>query len=73
VTNLSEIPFDRPARIHTVDGDLAVALMELGLVPGTRVRVMRSAPLGDPLQVDVSGAQLAIRKRVAADVLVELL
>ena len=49
-----------------------VALMELGLVPGTRVSVIRQAPLGCPLEVDVTGARLAIRRAVAATILVEV-
>lgn len=73
MTDLASLPYDVLARIHAVQGELAVSLMELGLVPGTHVRVLRSAPLGDPLQVDVSGAQLAIRRGVAVSVQVELL
>lgn len=49
----------------------ALALMQLGLVPGTRVEVVRAAPLGDPLEVDVAGARLALRKAACREVLVE--
>jgi len=49
----------------------ALALMQLGLVPGTRVEVVRAAPLGDPLEVDVAGARLALRKGACREVLVE--
>ena len=73
MTDLASLPYDAFATIHAIQGELAVALMELGLVPGTKVRVLRAAPLGDPLHVDVSGAQLAIRRGVAANVKVELL
>ncbi len=46
-------------------------LVELGLTPGQVVRVLRRAPLGDPLELAVRGARLAVRADEAADVLVE--
>ena len=36
-------------------------LMELGLLPGTLVRFVRRAPLGDPLEVEVRGFHLSLR------------
>jgi ferrous iron transport protein A len=41
-------------------------LMELGLVPGTRVELLRVAPLGDPVELLVRGASLSIRKAEAS-------
>lgn len=40
-------------------------LRELGLVPGTKIRLVRRAPLGDPLEVAVRGSRLAIRRSEA--------
>lgn len=40
-------------------------LMELGLVPGTPVRFLGVAPLGDPLKLEVRGALLSIRRAEA--------
>jgi ferrous iron transport protein A len=40
-------------------------LRELGLVPGTKVRLVRRAPLGDPLEIAVRGSRLAIRRTEA--------
>lgn len=40
-------------------------LMELGLVPGTPVRYLGLAPLGDPLKLQVRGALLSIRRAEA--------
>jgi Fe2+ transport system protein FeoA len=36
-------------------------LLEMGLVPGTAVRVTRRAPLGDPLEVAVRNTRLVLR------------
>ncbi len=43
-------------------------LMELGLVPGTRVELVGVAPLGDPLEFLVRGCSLSIRRAEAASV-----
>jgi ferrous iron transport protein A len=40
-------------------------LMELGLVPGTRVQLVGVAPLGDPVELLVRGASLSIRRTEA--------
>jgi ferrous iron transport protein A len=46
----------------------AVRLMEMGLCRGTRVEVLRRAPLGDPIELFVSGYSLSIRRAEAAGV-----
>lgn len=40
-------------------------LMELGLVPGTDIEMIRRAPLGDPLEVSVRGLHLSLRRSEA--------
>jgi Fe2+ transport system protein FeoA len=40
--------------------------MEMGLLPGTRVRVVRVAPLGDPLELELRNYSLSIRCTDAA-------
>ncbi len=45
-------------------------LLEMGLVVGTRVRVVRVAPLGDPMELDVRGGRLSLRAAQAASILV---
>jgi Fe2+ transport system protein FeoA len=40
-------------------------MMELGLLPGTRVEVVRVAPLGDPIELRVRGCLLSIRREEA--------
>ncbi|MEZ8822807.1 ferrous iron transport protein A [Vibrio amylolyticus] len=46
-------------------------LMVMGVLPNTPVTLLRRAPLGDPLQIDVRGVSLALRENIAAAVLVE--
>jgi ferrous iron transport protein A len=61
------------ARILGLTGDPGIRerLAELGLTPGQQVRVLRRAPLGDPLEVLVRGYRLAVRSDEAAAVEVE--
>lgn len=46
-------------------------LLALGLLPGTRFKLIRRAPLGDPLEIQVRGYRLSLRKREAALLQVE--
>ena len=68
VQHLSELELAQAADIEHVGGERSFRrrLMELGLVPGTRVEVKAVAPLGDPLELLVRGASLSIRRADAA-------
>jgi Fe2+ transport system protein FeoA len=46
-------------------------LMEMGLINGTPVRLVKFAPLGDPLEIQVRGYHLSIRRSEARSILVE--
>jgi ferrous iron transport protein A len=56
--------------IVSVDADSPIArrLMELGLVPGTSVEVVRRAPLGDPVELRLRQVHLSIRRSEAAHI-----
>jgi len=47
-------------------------LLALGLMPGAVVEVRRLAPLGDPMQIQLRGASVSLRKLEAAIIYVEL-
>ena len=53
------------------DADAARRLMEMGLMRGTGVEVVRRAPLGDPLEVKVRGFMLTLRRSEAEHIEVE--
>jgi ferrous iron transport protein A len=73
VTLLSEVPLGRAVTVRGVDGPRAFRrrLLEMGLVPGTQVRLVTVAPLGDPLRIEVRGGQWSIRRAEAAQIQVE--
>ena len=49
-------------------GAVLYKLMELGVWPGEKVTLVRRAPLGDPLVIDVMGYQLALRESEAREI-----
>jgi ferrous iron transport protein A len=73
LTTLSGLALGRRAVIRHLSMERPVArrLMELGLLPGTTVEVVRVAPLGDPLELKLRGYRLSIRRSEAVRVEVE--
>jgi Fe2+ transport system protein FeoA len=60
--------------VFKVEGEdeVALRLSDLGFWPGTRVVVVRRAPLGDPVHYQLRGFDLALRSNEARRVLVSL-
>jgi ferrous iron transport protein A len=71
-TTLNTLPYGTEARVVSVDGESAIArrLMEMGVVPGAPVCVIKAAPLGDPIEVRVRGYHLALRRAEAQTITV---
>lgn len=60
-------------RIDSVGNfELKERLMTMGLIPGTKVKVLRSAPLGDPMALGVRSYNLALRRADAAKIQVSI-
>jgi ferrous iron transport protein A len=49
-------------------GPIDQRLRDLGLLPGTELRVLRRAPLGDPVEYELRGYRLCLRRSEAARV-----
>jgi Fe2+ transport system protein FeoA len=75
VKRLADVPLGGRAVVRGVTGadDVSLRLLEMGLTPGVELRLVGCAPLGDPLEVDVRGYRLSVRKSEAAMVEVDLL
>jgi Fe2+ transport system protein FeoA len=71
---LDSIPHQVTARITSVDpgGHHGLRLMEMGLVPGAPVRVVKAAPLGDPIQICIHNYHLALRRIEARSIRVSI-
>ena len=47
-------------------GDTSMTrLRELGLLPGTTIKIIRRAPLGDPIEISVRGSLISLRANEA--------
>jgi len=46
-------------------------LLEMGLVSGTALQLVRFAPLGDPVEIKVRGYHLTLRRHEAEQILVQ--
>lgn len=53
------------------DSPLKTRLMTMGLIPGTKVTVLRSAPFGDPMALRIRSYNLALRREDAGKITVE--
>jgi ferrous iron transport protein A len=72
VTLPSTVPLSRLApgqcaEIRAVDGTSPIGrrLLELGFRPGTQLRVIRRAPLGDPTTYELRGSRFCLRRAEA--------
>jgi Fe2+ transport system protein FeoA len=73
VRPLAELKPGERGRVAAVggDGDAVRRLMDLGLIRGTTVEVVRTAPLGDPIEVRLRGFMLSLRRAEAEHITVE--
>ena len=72
---LSELNPGTKAIVLDVQGNSNIKkkLLGMGIVRGTELRVIRNAPLKDPIEIEVRGYNLSIRKAEAENVIVEVL
>jgi len=75
--NTEEIPLSKlkkgqKAVIVQVGGKGAVKrrMMDMGIVPGSEIRVVRIAPFGDPIEFNIKGYSLSLRKSEAQNIIV---
>ncbi|MBM3137991.1 MAG: metal-dependent transcriptional regulator [Chloroflexi bacterium] len=74
-TNLREMKIGQKAIVLGVrsSGSTRQRMMDMGLVPGSEIEVMRIAPLGDPIEINLKGYHLSLRKSEAKEVEVEII
>lgn len=70
---LNNIKCGQTVRVVKIDGVGAVKqrIMDMGITRGAEVLVRKFAPLGDPIEINVRGYELSIRKVDAAMIQVE--
>ena len=70
---LADLNVTDQATVAEVDGqdEIALRLLEMGLTPGTQVTLIGTAPLGDPLEFEIRGYRLSLRKSEATRVTID--
>lgn len=69
---LSALTIGKPAVVAEINlpASAKARLMEMGLLAGTQIELVRFAPLGDPIEIKVRGYNLSLRKHEAEQILV---
>jgi ferrous iron transport protein A len=64
---LTSIPIGAAVRVVAINGTGRITrrLMEMGVIPGVSLTVLKTAPFGDPIEVRVRGYNLAMRRSEA--------
>ena len=71
--SLSQLAIGASATVRDLpkQGTAFLRLREMGLLPGTALTLVRTAPLGDPIEIKVRGYHLTLRKSEAEHILIE--
>jgi len=71
---LTNLPVGEDARVISIKGQDTVTrrLMEMGVIPGVSVHMVKAAPFGDPIEIRVRGYSLAMRKNEADSIEVSI-
>lgn len=67
---LDKLPIGKSAEIISVGGEekLRCHLLDMGLIPHTKVIVRKTAPFGDPIELSLRGYTMTIRRDTAAQI-----
>jgi len=70
---LDKLEVGHTARITAVGGEGALRLrfLDMGLIPHTLVRMQKTAPSGDPIQIQIRGYELTLRLEEASRIEIE--
>ena len=70
---LKEVKVGETVKVVKLHGEGAVKrrIMDMGITPGVEVKVIKVAPLGDPVEINVRGYELSLRKEEAARIEVQ--
>ena len=74
MSTLAELPIGARTKVARIEGadEVSCRLMEMGLTPGVELRIVGVAPLGDPLELELRGYRLSVRKSEAARVEIQM-
>jgi Fe2+ transport system protein A len=70
---LNDVPVGKTVKVKKLlgEGPIKRRIMDMGILKGTEITVVKIAPIGDPIEVNLRGYDLSIRKSEAANIEVE--
>ncbi|HAN20148.1 MAG: iron transporter FeoA [Clostridiales bacterium GWF2_36_10] len=73
MTTLKQIRCGKTVTVCKLNGEGALKrrIMDMGITKGAQILVRKVAPLGDPIEINVRGYELSIRKSEAENIVVE--
>ena len=73
MNTLKDTPIGKTVKVKKLHGEGAVKrrIMDMGITKGVEIFIRKVAPLGDPIEVNVRGYELSVRKADAAMIEVE--
>ena len=73
VLTLKDLKINESARIISVGGEGALRqhFLDMGLIPGTEITVVKYAPMGDPIEIQIHCYELTLRLEDAQKIEVE--
>ena len=73
MTKLNEVKCGETVKVKKVEGAGAVRrrIMDMGITKGSEIYVRKVAPLGDPIEINIRGYELTLRKYDAEMIVVE--
>jgi len=74
LVRLGDLPPGKKAKVVEIRGspEIRMKLLEMGLTTGIELKVLRNAPLKDPMEIEIRGYNLSIRRTDAKNVIVEV-
>lgn len=69
---LDKLKIGKPAVITAVGGEgaLRLRLLDMGIIPKTKVKIRKVAPMGDPIEIEIRGYELTLRLEDASKITV---
>lgn len=70
---LKDCPVGSTVQVEMIkgEGSLRRRIMDMGITRGVMIQIQKEAPLGDPIEVQVRGYELTLRKTEAEQILVK--
>ncbi len=74
ITSLDNLKIGQLCNVIEIEvtGEIKYRLLDMGIIPNTKIKLTKKAPLGDPIQIELRGYSLSIRKEIAHKIKVEV-